>query len=123
MSDNRLRILVCEDNIMTLKTIEFTLKRAGYEVLMAEDGDQGIKVLNEEHIDLVISDINMPFTKGLELVRYINTQMEAEIPVIIISGITLDETRDHAMELGAKGYLTKPFNPEEMLGMIRSIIN
>jgi DNA-binding response OmpR family regulator len=118
-----MRILVCEDNAMTLKTIEFTLKKAGYDVLMAEDGDQGIKILNEEKVDLVISDINMPFTKGLELVRYINTQLDAKIPVIIVSGITLDETRDHALELGAKGYLTKPFNPEEMLAMIRSLIN
>ena len=114
-------ILVCEDNIMTLKAIEFTLRKAGYEVFLAEDGFQGIKILGEEKIDLVVTDINMPYTKGLELIRHINTKMKTKIPVIVITGITNVETREHAMELGAKGYLTKPFDPKVMLGMVKSL--
>lgn len=117
-----MKILVCDDNPMTLKTIEFTLKNEGYEVVRAEDGDQAVKMLNEEEIDLVITDINMPFTKGLEVVRYVNKNLDASIPVIIISIINLEETRQHAMELGAKGYLTKPFDPEVLLEMVQSII-
>jgi len=116
-----MNILVCEDNIMTLKTIEFSLKKAGYDVFKAGDGFQGIRILSEEHIDLVITDINMPYTKGLELIRHINTKMEAKIPVIVISGITNVETRAHAMELGARGYLTKPFDPKVMLDMVKSV--
>ncbi len=85
------------------------------------DGDQGIEFLDQEEIDLVITDINMPYTKGLELVRYVNTKLGTKIPVIIISGITLDETKDHALELGALGYLTKPFDPEVLLKMVKSV--
>ncbi|MCK5694548.1 MAG: response regulator [Bacteroidales bacterium] len=114
-------ILVCEDNIMTLKTIEFSLKKAGYEVFKARDGFQGIRILGEEKIDLVITDINMPYTKGLEIIRHINTQMEVKIPVIVISGITNEETRAHAMELGAQGYLTKPFDPKVMMDLVRTL--
>jgi len=114
-------ILVCEDNLMTLKTIEFMLRKEGYQVMMAENGDQAIQMLLEKDIDLVITDINMPYTKGLEVVRYINTQLEKKIPVIIISGITLEETKEHALELGAKGYLTKPFDLDELIDMVRSI--
>ncbi|MCJ7717792.1 MAG: response regulator [Anaerolineales bacterium] len=116
-----MRILVCEDNLITLKTIAFSLAKKGHEVLKAEDGDQGIEFLDNENIDLLITDINMPYTKGLELVRYVNTQLETKIPVIIISGITLDETKDHAKELGAIGYLTKPFDPEVLIKMVQSI--
>ena len=116
-----MNILVCEDNIMTLKTIEFSLKKAGYDVFKAGDGFQGIRILNEEKIDLVITDINMPYTKGLELIRHINTKMNAKIPVIVITGITNVETRTHAMELGAEGYLTKPFDPKVMLDMVKSL--
>lgn len=116
-----MRILVCEDNPITLKTISFSLSKSGYEVLEAADGDQGIEFLKNEDIDVVITDINMPYTKGLELVRYVNTKMDMKIPVIIISGITLDETKDHAMELGASGYLTKPFNPQVLLDMVQSV--
>jgi DNA-binding response OmpR family regulator len=115
-----MRILVCEDEILTLKTIEFVLKKEGHEVIEASDGDQGIKILQEEKVDLLITDINLPYAKGLELVRFINTQLKFRVPVIIVSGITLDETRDHALELGAIGYLTKPFDPVELLGMINS---
>lgn len=117
-----MKILVCEDNPMALKTIAFTLVKSGYEVFQAVDGDKGIEILENETVDVVITDINMPFTKGLELVRYVNTKLETKIPVIIISGITLDETIEHAMELGAVGYLTKPFDPDVLLDMVRSAI-
>jgi len=115
-----MKILVCEDNPIALKTIRFTLVRAGYQVLEASDGEQAISMLNSDHIDLVITDINMPFTKGLELVSYINSHFSPRIPVIIISGINLKETQDHARELGAKGYLTKPFDPNQLLEMVKT---
>ncbi len=116
-----MKILVCEDNPMTLRTIEFTLVKEGYEVLKAEDGEQAIRMLNEKKTDLVITDINMPYAKGLEVVRYVNKEMETKIPVIIISIINLEETRVHAMELGASGYLTKPFDPDALLELVRSL--
>jgi len=116
-----MRILVCEDEILTLKTIEFALIREGHEVVKASDGDQGKRILQEEKVDLLITDINLPYAKGLELVRFINTHIEPRVPVIIVSGITLDETRNHALELGAIGYMTKPFDPAELAGMINSI--
>jgi len=116
-----MKILVCEDNILTLRTVEFALRKAGHEVLKAEDGDQGITILDEQKIDIVITDINMPYTKGLELVRYVNTKFNKTIPVIIISSITLKETMDHALELGAKGYLTKPFDLDALVSMVNSL--
>lgn len=116
-----MRILVCEDNPIALKTIAYALTKTGHEVLSAMDGDQGIEIIDREKIDLLITDINMPYTKGLELVRYVNKKLERKIPVIIISGITLDETIKHAKELGAVGYLTKPFDPAVMIKMVKSV--
>lgn len=118
-----MNILVCEDNVLTLKAIEFSLKKEGWKVFMAEDGIRAVELLREEQIDLVITDINIPYTKGLELIRYINTRMESEIPVLVITGITNEETRVHAMELGARGYLTKPFDPKVMLKMVKSLLD
>lgn len=115
-----MRILVCEDNTLTLRSIEYVLKNAGFEVFMAVDGDQGIRILDEEEVDLVITDINMPYTKGLELVRHVNTNLETKIPVIIITGITLEETREHAMELGAVGFLTKPLDLDVLVNTVKS---
>lgn len=73
-----MRILVCEDNILTLRSIEYSLKNAGYEVSKATDGDQGIRILGEEVIDMVITDINMPYTKGLELVRHVKSKLKGK---------------------------------------------
>lgn len=116
-----MRTLVCEDNSIARKTIAFTLIKAGHEVVEASDGEAGIAKLQSEKIDLVITDINMPYTKGLELVRYINKKMAKKIPVIIVTGITLEETREHAMDLGAKGFLTKPFDPVDLLRMVNKV--
>ena len=116
-----MNILVCEDNVLTLRTVEFALKRAGFEVFKAMDGDEGIQILDEQVIDVVITDINMPYTKGLELVLHVNQKFNHKIPVIIISSITLKETQDHALELGAKGYLTKPFDLDALVEMVNSL--
>jgi DNA-binding response OmpR family regulator len=116
-----MKILVCEDNILTLRSIEYSLKKAGFEVSKAVDGDQGIRILEEEEIDLVITDINMPYTKGLELVRFVNSKMERKVPVIIITGITLEETKEHALELGAKGFLTKPLDLDVLIDKVKSL--
>jgi two-component system chemotaxis response regulator CheY len=113
-----MKVLVCEDNSLTLKTVEYSLKTAGYDVLKAMDGDEGIQILNREEVDVLVTDINMPFKKGLELVRYIKSEMQKNIPVIIISGINLKETQDHARELGAVGYLTKPLDLDKLVRMV-----
>ena len=121
VSEQIMKILVCEDNILTLRSIEYSLKNAGFEVSKAMDGDQGIRILEDEEIDLVITDINMPYTKGLELVRFVNNIMERKVPVIIITGITLEETREHALELGAKGFLTKPLDLDVLIEKVKSL--
>ena len=118
-----MRILVCEDNLLMLKTIEFTLKKNGYEVINAMDGDQGIQILDSQKIDILITDINMPYNSGLELIQHIKKHLNYRIPVIIVSGITLEETKQHAKELGAVNYVTKPFDPEILVDMIRDISN
>ena len=118
-----MRVLVCEDNMLTLRSIEHVLKNAGFDVLKATDGDQGIRILNEDKVDMVITDINMPYTKGLELVRHVNTKMDPKIPVIIVTGITLEETREHAIELGAMGFLTKPLDLDVLVETVKSLFD
>jgi len=116
-----MKILVCEDNLMMLHTISVSLSKAGHEVVKARDGREGIAILNEGGVELLITDINLPYTKGLELLRYVNKEMDSAVPVIIMSGINLQETIEHARELGALHYLTKPVDPEELLKRVREV--
>jgi two-component system capsular synthesis sensor histidine kinase RcsC len=116
-----MKILVCEDNKLTLRSIELALHKAGYSVIKAADGRQGIKILEEEMVDLLITDINMPYSLGLELVRYVNTQLEEKIPVIIVTGITQKETEVHAMELGVQAYIKKPLDLDVLVDMVKQL--
>ena len=118
-----MKILVCEDNLLMLRTIEFTLKKHGYEVIKAIDGGQGIQILDHEKIDILITDINMPYNSGLELIQHIKKNLSYRIPVIIVSVINLEETKKHAKELGAVNYITKPFDPETLVEMVKNISN
>jgi DNA-binding response OmpR family regulator len=116
-----MKILVCEDNLIMLHTIAQSLAREGHEVLKAKDGKEGVAYLREGGVDLLITDINMPFTKGLELIRLVKSEMGGRIPVIVLSGINLQETMDHARELGTRSYLTKPVDPVELLRLVKEI--
>jgi DNA-binding response OmpR family regulator len=119
-SPGKLKILVCEDNTLTLKILEISLKKMGHEVILATDGEQGMNLLESEDIQLLITDINMPYNNGLELVQYVRKKYGKQIPIIIVSNINHAETRNHAIELGVDGYITKPFDPEELTTMIDS---
>ena len=116
-----LKVLICEDNSMAQKVLEFTLKKMGYDVIVTGNGKDGINILKEEDVDLVITDINMPYNNGLELIQFLRMKHGKKIPVIIVSKINLKETIKHAAELGADGYITKPFDPQELIDTIHSL--
>ncbi len=108
------KVLVCEDNKLTQKVLEAALKKMDFDVILAKDGDEGISHIKEDNVDLILTDINMPYNNGLELVEYVRKNFERKIPVIIVTNINLEDTRKHAMELGADAYITKPFDPGEL---------
>lgn len=116
-----MKVLVCEDNKLTQRVLEASLQKMDFEVVLAKDGDEGITYIKENNVDLIITDINMPYNNGLELVEYVRKHFERKIPVIIVTNINLDDTRKHAMELGADAYITKPFDPGELRKAIESL--
>jgi len=118
---SKLKVLICEDNSMAQKVLEFTLKKMGHEVISAGNGKEGIDLLREEEVQLVITDINMPYNSGLELIQFLRKQTTKKIPVLIVSNINLEESKKHAAELGADGYITKPFDPQELIDAIESL--
>jgi len=112
------KVLVCEDNRLTQKVLEAALRKKNFEIILAKDGEEGIRYIDENNIDLIITDINMPFNNGLEIVEHVRKKYSHKVPVIIVTNINLDDTRNHARELGANAYFTKPFDPGELLGAI-----
>ena len=98
------KILVIDDEAYFCKTIQETLDPKKYTVLAAEDGEQGLKIIEVSSPDAVLLDINMPKMNGLEVLKKLNTK---KIPVIITSNLSSKETISSGVALGIRGYLIK----------------
>ncbi|MBE0649071.1 MAG: response regulator [Bacteroidales bacterium] len=116
------RILLCEDDFMLSKTIEYKLKLDGYEVLTAENGKDGISILTSERIDLIVTDMLMPYMSGLELIVHVREKLKLSVPILVLSRVGLEKTVIEAFELGADDYIVKPFSPMELGARVKKIL-
>lgn len=109
-----MKILVAEDEPIMLKTIELRLKKDGYDVIAVSDGREALKQIRENTPDLLITDIMMPYSSGLELVGAVKQELSSPIPVIILSAMGQEDVVVKAFKLGADDFLNKPFSPNEL---------
>ena len=111
-------ILVCDDDKEIVKAIDIYLTREGYNVLKAYDGLECINVFKENEVHLVILDIMMPNQDGIETLKILREL--SSIPVIMLSAKSEDEDKIIGLNLGADDYVTKPFNPLELIARVNS---
>lgn len=115
------KILLAEDETMLLKTLEFKLKKDGYEIYAAANGQEAVDEFDNGGYDLVITDMMMPFKGGLEVIEFVKGK-NADCPVIVLSSLGQEEMVVKALKLGADDYITKPFSPNEMSVRIEKIL-
>jgi DNA-binding response OmpR family regulator len=109
-----MKILIAEDETIMLKTMELKLKRDGHQVITANNGRDAIQLITDNEIDLVITDIMMPYVTGLEILSFVKNQSAKKIPVIVLSAMGQENVVVEAFSLGADDYITKPFSPNEL---------
>ena len=114
-----MKILVIEDEVMVLKSIEFKLKKEGFEVVTARDGKVAFDLLTSENFDIILTDLMIPYYSGLELINHIRTDLNSKVPIIVLSSIGQETSIMEAFKLGANDYMTKPFIPNELIVRIR----
>ena len=112
------KILVCDDDKDIVEAIDIYLTQEGYEVLKAYDGDEAIKVLNSKEVDLLIMDVMMPKLDGIRATLKIRENMS--LPIIILSAKSEDADKILGLNIGAGDYMTKPFNPLELVARVKS---
>lgn len=123
-NDKKTRILIIDDDAGFSDLLRIHLSAAGYQVQVAEDGVAGGRALLEQAPDLVVSDLNMPFLDGFELLRLLHGDPEtASIPVILLSGRSDGDTMAKAVQLGAADYLTKPVTRDQLLESIEACLS
>lgn len=113
-------ILVCDDDKEIVHAIEIYLSQEGYQIFKAYNGLEALKIVRENAIHLMILDIMMPKMDGMETLE--NVRKEKSIPVIMLSAKSEDEDKILGLNLGADDYVTKPFNPKELIARVNSSI-
>ncbi len=116
-----MKVLVAEDNSDSRQLVEDILASLGYEILTAPDGVQALELAHRMTPDLVILDINMPGMSGFDVCAHLKADQNlAAIPVLMLTALDQVDDRVKALGLGADDYLTKPFNPRELIARINT---
>ncbi len=111
-------ILVCDDDKEIVEAIDIYLREEGYQVYKAYDGEQAVELLAKEQIHLLIMDVMMPKMDGIAATLKIRES--SSIPIIILSAKTEDTDKILGLNIGADDYVTKPFNPLELMARVKS---
>ena len=113
-------VLVVDDEPIVRDVVVRYLEREGYATLEAGDGDDARRLVERERLDLVVLDVMLPGTDGLDLCRWIRAR--SELPVIMLTARGEEADRIVGLELGADDYVTKPFSPRELAARVRSVL-
>lgn len=117
------RILVVDDDKQIVRLLQTYLQDAGYSVLTAYNGEDALHLIRHDRPDLVILDIQLPHHDGWEITRRVRTEERlAATPILMLTARVHDTDKILGLELGADDYLTKPFNPREVVARVRAIL-
>jgi len=114
------RIMVVEDEESFSEALSFMLRREGYEVEVADDGNKALDAFEQRGADLILLDLMLPGTSGLEVCRTIRTK--SQVPIIMLTAKDGEIDKVVGLEMGADDYVTKPFSSRELLARVRSVL-
>ncbi|MFC7050084.1 response regulator [Emcibacter nanhaiensis] len=116
-------ILTIDDSASIRQLISLTLGGAGYNVIEAEDGAEGFEKAKSNSVNAVITDLNMPVMNGIEFIRkFRGDPSSTGVPVLFLTTESSDDVKREAKEAGATGWITKPFNQEQLLAVIKKVV-
>jgi two-component system alkaline phosphatase synthesis response regulator PhoP len=117
------RILVVDDDTEIVRLLRAYLEQAGFQVLVAYDGEAALHILRRERPDLMLLDIMLPDRDGWDVTRVVRSDASlTAIPIIMLTARVEDQDKIVGLELGADDYVTKPFNPREVTARVRAVL-
>jgi DNA-binding response OmpR family regulator len=117
------RILIADDEPNMLLSLEFLMKRSGFEVSTAADGQAALEAIEAAPPDLVLIDILMPKKSGLEVCQAIRARPEwADMKIVLLTALAREVDKEKGLALGADAYVTKPFSTRELVEQIRELL-
>ena len=116
-------ILAVDDSASMRQMVSFTLRSSGYEVIEAVDGQDALDKIGDRHVDLVLTDQNMPRMDGLTLIRALRGQERfRSTPILVLTTESSDEMKQAGRAAGATGWMVKPFDPARLLEVIGKVL-
>lgn len=116
-------ILTADDTATMRQMISFTLGSVGHEVVQATDGAEALEIARGRKFDLIIADVNMPNMDGISLVKSLRTLQDYKFtPILILTTESQDQKRQEGRSAGATGWIVKPFNPEQLLTVVKKVL-
>jgi phosphate regulon transcriptional regulator PhoB len=116
-------ILIVEDEKDIVKMLDYNLKKEGYKVIVADDGEGALDAANTKHPDLILLDLMLPGLDGLEVCKELkNDRKTKSIPIIMLTAKAQESDKVVGLELGADDYVTKPFSPRELVARIKAVL-
>jgi DNA-binding response OmpR family regulator len=115
-----MRLLLVDDDTTLAEVTAFALRRAGFVVDIAQDGEQALQLWERERPDLILLDIQLPGVDGLTLCRLFRQQ--SAVPIIMLTVRDSDEDIVHGFEIGADDYVTKPFSPKQLIARAKAVV-
>jgi DNA-binding response OmpR family regulator len=113
-------ILVVDDEPTVTEVVSLYLKRAGYDVVVADDGETALEILEQHSPDLVVLDLMLPDVGGLEITRWLRAR--GDVPIIMLTARREEVDRILGLELGADDYVVKPFSPQELVSRVKAVL-
>jgi phosphate regulon transcriptional regulator PhoB len=120
---NTKKILIVDDEPDILELISYNLKKEGFHLSTALDGEDALTKVRTDHFDLIILDLMLPGIHGIELCRILrNNPKTAHVPIIMLTARGEESDKVHGLETGADDYMTKPFSPKELIARVKAIL-
>lgn len=116
------RVMVVDDSSTVRQVLQMTLKKAGYDVTEAADGNAALNLLENDRVDMLVTDLNVPNMDGINLIKRVRRNPGNRfLPIIMLTTGAQPEKKRQGKEAGASGWVTKPFKPEHLLSVVKMI--
>ena len=115
-------ILAVDDSRTMRDMVSHTLKGAGFDVLIAQDGNEAVTQLAEHNVDLIITDLNMPGLDGFGVIEHVRANPKHKfVPILMLTTESDQQKKDRGKAMGATGWIVKPFNPEKLIQIVHKV--
>ena len=115
-------ILLAEDDLIIRKSLAYYLNDSGFSVVQVENGVEAVEEIRKSKFDLIITDLNMPYMGGLEIINVVRNELKLDTPIIVLTSSGVEKVELESFNIGANEFVAKPFSPSVLKARINKLL-